>query len=244
MAHKCCHGNPLDRYTGIARGAFLRLFAMRREAGGQRVCGSQPIAERRWLETTSSDSSGLSCGGRRRDPSRAASGRGWRVRREALTLPLRSFNMCPHRQERAALRRDEHVNIAGEFHLVVVKVVVHLLPGDQVPQRGDVAHAYVTETHRGRRELVTRSAGSCQRYVQAAMSIKCSVDQPAVSRSLTCRVQLSLLQLGLIQEEQSVPGQLQGSTDQPVGHIVLLGNQPHLVHVLEAHGQIIGLRRI
>lgn len=115
---------------------------------------------------------------------------------------------------------------------MVVKVIVHLLPGDHVPQRCDVAHTYVTETHRGRRHLV--------RVMPAVCAGRVASDVPfAVSGSLTCRVQLSLLQLGLIQEEQSVPGQLQGSTDQPVGHIVLLRNQPHLVHVLEAHGQII-----
>lgn len=157
MAHKCCHGNPLDRYTGIAHCAFLRLFAMRREADGQRVCGSQPIAERRWC---SSDSSRLSCGGRNHDPSRAVPG--WVCGCRWRVGPATShFNLCPHRQERASLRCDEHVNIAGEFHLVVVKVIVHLLPGDHVPQRGYVAHTYVTGTHRGRCHVVRVTPAEC-----------------------------------------------------------------------------------
>lgn len=46
----------------------------------------------------------------------------------------------PHRQQRAALGGDQHVNIAGEFHLVVAEIVIDLLPRDQVAQGCDVTH--------------------------------------------------------------------------------------------------------
>lgn len=138
-------------------------------------CGSRPIVERSWLETTSSDS--LSCGGRKCDPpspplhSRAVSGRvcvvsQWRTG-VSINRAAPHFNLCPHRQERASLRCNEHVNIAGEFHLVVVKVEVHLLPRDQVPQRCDIAHTYITTTttHRGRKRP---GQEFCDSYVAVA----------------------------------------------------------------------------
>lgn len=64
--------------------------------------------------------------------------------REFMLLSVIEIEMqapCPYWEERSALRCDEHVNIAREFHLVVVEVVINLLPGDQVPQCCDVPHA-------------------------------------------------------------------------------------------------------
>lgn len=66
---------------------------------------------------------------------------------------------CAHRQQGAALGCDEHINIAGEFHLVVVKVIVNLLPRDQVAQSCDVTHTYHTKhKHKRRSGLVSVSS--------------------------------------------------------------------------------------
>ena len=148
MAHNCCHGNPLDRCTGIAHSTFLCLLQCAAKLVFRRGCSSQPMAERFRLETTSGNMGWLSCGGRKRNaPPTPSLARGWlciAICGQCWALTLNQFNLRPHRQQRASFRRDEHVNTAGEFHLVVVKVIIDLLPRDQVPQCCDVAHTYAT----------------------------------------------------------------------------------------------------
>lgn len=51
-----------------------------------------------------------------------------------LQFPSRSWKPFPYRQERAALGSDEDINVAWEFHPVVIEVIIHLLPSDQVTQ--------------------------------------------------------------------------------------------------------------
>lgn len=52
----------------------------------------------------------------------------------AVTAPQQRLKPFPYRQERAALGSDQNINVAWEFHPVVIEVILHLLPSDQVTQ--------------------------------------------------------------------------------------------------------------
>lgn len=55
-------------------------------------------------------------------------------------------------KQRSALRGDEHINITGEFHLVVTKIVVHFLPGDHITQCSDIADTCNEQTEQMKRQ--------------------------------------------------------------------------------------------
>lgn len=54
---------------------------------------------------------------------------------------------------------------------------------------------------------------------------------------LTCGVQLALFQLGLIQKQRCVIGQLKNSTHQTISCVVFLGHHALVVHIMQAHRQ-------